>query len=353
MTEKRAMMLIALMMIVTLVLAALPAFAQGDIRPPAQRPPIRIDPRVIQRPQLQLRGPEIQFQARFDDRMLERGRSLSLYRLQAPRINQQTLNLLGERLGIRGDTVQSDSMLSMTSGNGGFIMVDQKFGRLVFNVNLAELIDDTPGQLPSDREAGEIALEFLRGNELLPNAEQAAVVHVGGISSASFDPGSGRQGQTMAQALVVHLARNVDGVRVVGPGSKAVVQIGDGGKVAGGGVDWRALGDAQKLDARQVLSTEAVQRSIQDRLRREFSMARNIVVDRVGVFYYDAGDFLQPCVGFQAVVTSGEFKYPYFGQVALMQQPPVLVGPEAIPPEAREMLRMGAQDLKPDETQGD
>ncbi|GEM_PF-2991116 len=351
MTEKRAMLLIALMMVVTLVLAALPAFAQ--IGQPGQRPPVRLDPRVLQRPQLQLRGPEIQFQARFDDRMLERGRSMSLYRLQAPRVNQQTLSLLGDRLGIRGDTAQADGMLSMASGNGGFIMVDQKLGRLVFNVNLAELIDDTPGQLPSEREAGQIALEFLRGNELLPNAEQAVVAHVGGISSASFDPGTGQQGQAMTQALVVHLARNVDGVRVVGPGSKAIVQIGDGGKIAGGGVEWRALGDAQKLDARQLLGLPAVQSSIQDRLRREFSMARNIVVDQMGVFYYDSGDFLQPCVGFQAVVTSGEVKYAYFGQVALMQQPPVLVGPEAILPEAREMLRMGAQDLKPDETRGD
>lgn len=194
-------------------------------------------------------------------------------------------------------------------------------------------------------------MKFLQDHELMPDAKQAVVTHVGHINSASFDPNTGGESRAMVQAVVVYFARQVDGFRVVGPGSKAVVQIGDGGEIAGGGVEWRALGKADKLDSRQLLGVRDVENNFRNTLRSEFSMAKSIVVDRVGLFYHDAGGFLQPVVGFQAQVTSGEFTYSYFGQVALMRQPPVRVGPEQLSPEARELLQRGPRDLKP-ETEG-
>ncbi len=355
MTEKRATMLVALMIAVAFVLVALPVHAQGNGRPTLRTgPTIQVDPRILQRPQLQLRGPNIQFRAKFDDRLLERASGMNLYRLQDPAVNAETMRSLSEQLGMSGETTQFGGMMGMMSGDAGFMMLDPKLGRLVFNVNLAELVDDEAGKLPSDREAGPIAMKFLRDNELMPDMEQAVVTHVGHINSASFDPNTNRDSGAMVQAVVVHFARQVDGFRVVGDGSKAVVQIGDGGNIAGGGVEWRALGKAQKLSAEQFLGSEAVMRSIQSKLRGDFGMATSILVDRMGVFYYDRGGFLQPCVGFQAQVTSGEFTYSYFGQVALMQQPPVMVGLGQMPPEAREMLKMGGRDLKPEtDTEGD
>jgi len=355
MTGKRATMLVALMIAVAFVLVALPAEAQVREQPTVRPgPTLQVDPRILQRPQLQLRGPEIQFRAKFDDRLLERASGMNLYRLQESPLNAEMMRGLGERLGMGGEPVQSDGMVGMMGGDAGFMMLDPKMGRLVFNVNLAELVDDEAGRLPSDREAGAIAMKFLRDNELMPDMEQALVAHVGHINSASFDPNANRDSGAMVQATIVHFARHVDGFRVVGDGSKAVVQIGDGGAIAGGGVEWRALGKAQKLSPEQLLNTEAVMANIQSKLRGDFGMAKNILVDRVGLFYYDRGGFMQPCVGFQAQVTSGEFSYSYFGQVALMQKPPVLVGLGQLPPEAREMLKMGERDLKPDaEAPGD
>ena len=348
MTEKHAMKLVALTLIVAFILVALPLYAQVDNQPRIQRPRVntgpqlQIDPRVLQRPNLQLQLSKVQFRAQFDERLLERASQMNLYRLQAPPVNAETMMMLADRLGVDGERSQFDSMLGLAGGDAGFMMFDRDTGRLVFNTNLADLIDDNPGELPSDREAGQIAMQFLRENELMPDADQAVVAHIGRIMSTSD-----RANQPMAQALVVHFARQIDGFRVVGPGSKAVVQIGDGGKIAGGGVEWRALGNMTKLGPRQLRGVADVQKSIQDVLNREFGMAKGIVVDRVGVFYHDAGGYIQPVVGYQAQITSGEFSYAYFGQVPLMQQPPVQVVPQPISREILERLQKGPEDLKP------
>lgn len=353
MTDRRAMTAVAFMLIVAFILVALPVQAQVDNQPTIERPRVRtgpqlqIDPRIFQRPNLRLQLSNVEFRAKFDERLLERAVNMNLYRLQEPPVTMETMRMLGDRFAIGGEMVKFGNMVGATGGESGFLMLDPSTGRLAFNVNLAQQIDDDPGELPSDREASQIARQFLREMELMPDSDQAVVAHVGRIRSASFDPNTGRESGAMDQALVVHFARQVDDFRVVGPGSKAVVQIGDGGDIAGGGVEWRALGQPMKLDAEQLRGVDDVNSAIQATLGREFNMARGIVVDRVGLFYYDAGGFLQPVVGYQALVTSGEFRYNYFGQVALMQQPPVQVGPQQISPEIREMLQKGPEDLKP------
>jgi len=357
MTNRRVMIALALTVTVAFVLVATPAFAQVD-QPRIERPrvntgpTIQIDPQVLQRrPNLQLLGQNVEFRAKFDERLLERAGSLGLYQLQRSPITTQTMQRLGEEFAIGGEMINTGNLVAATGGEAGFMALDPGTGRLAFNINLAQHIDDSPGELPSDADAAKLAMEFLREHELMPDATQAVVAHVGRIRSASFDPQTGRESGAMDQALVVHFARQVDDIRVVGPGSKAVVQIGDGGDVIGGGVEWRALGRAQKLSAEALHDVNNINMAIRRQLGSEFNMAKGIVVDRVGLFYHDAGGYLQPVAGFQAQVTSGEFRYSYFGQVALMQQPPVQVGPEQISPEVREMLQMGPEELKP-QTEG-
>jgi hypothetical protein len=357
MTDRKVLLVVAFVITVAFILVAVPTHAQVETQPRIERPRVntgpqlQIDPQVLQRPNLRLRLSNVEFRAKFDERLLERASSMNLYRMQPSPINTETMQRLGERLGIEGEIVQTDDLIATASGQSGFMATVPGLGKLVFNVNLADQIDDRPGDLPSERQAGQIAMEFLRENELMPDAEQAVVAHIGRIRSASFDPRSGNEAGPIDQALVVHFARQVDDIRVVGPGSKAVVQIGDGGEIAGGGVGWRGLGDQMKLSPRQLHGVEAVNKSIQQQLGQEFGMANAIVVDRVGVFYHDAGGYLQPVVGYQAQVTSGEIRYSYFGQVPLMQQPPVQVGPQQISPEIREMLQKGPEDMQP-ETEG-
>ncbi|MFW6156008.1 MAG: hypothetical protein ACOC7J_01710 [Armatimonadota bacterium] len=353
MTDNRRLAVVATLITVAFILVALPVYAQVDDQPRIERPrvntgpQIQVDPRVLQRPNLQLRPQNIEFRARFDERLMERASRMNLYRLEDSPVNAETMMRLAEQYTVTGQQQQFGTMLAVTDEDNGFMMLDRETGRLAFNVDLADMIDDNPGDLPSDREAGQIAMEFLRENQLMPDAQQAVVAHIGRIMSTSD-----QINRPMAQALVVHFARQVDDVRVVGPGSKAVVQLGDGGKIAGGGVEWRALGKPIELDARQLRGVADVQKDIQSTLAREFKMARGIVVDRVGLFYHDAGGYLQPVVGYQAQIQSGEFSYSYFGQVPLMQQPPVQVGPQQISPEILERLQKGPEDLKP-QTEGE
>lgn len=318
-------------------------------QPRLERPPIRVDPRTGPRPELRIDRANIQFRAQLDEGMLERARAMRVYRLERPRLDGATMGRVGADLGLRGEMTRFDTMITQTSGDAGFMMLDQETGRLAFNVNLAELLDGTPTDLPSEPEAAQIALDFLRQHDLMPDSDQAVVAHIGRIRSATFDPGTNTDSGPMDQALVVYFARQVDGFRVVGPGSTAVVQIGAGGggaagRIAGGGVQWAALGQPTELDPAQLRGAEALLTDIRDFLSREHWMASRIVVDEIGVFYYDAGGFLQPVVGYQAQITTGELDYQFFGQVAMLERPPVRVGPEPVSAEMRERLQQPPRD---------
>lgn len=352
MTDRRVARAVAVVAAAALMTAVLPSLAQVQERQqprierpgPTGGPEIRIDPRLPQRPELQAAAANITFRAQFDERMLERASQMRLYRMQRPALDADVMRRVGDDLGLRGDMTRLGDLIGYTTEETGFMMLAPETGRMAFSVNLVDLIDDTPTDLPSEREAQQIAMEFLRENDLLPNAEQAVVAHIGRIRSASFDPGTGQDSGAMDQALVVYFARQVDGFRVVGPGSTAVVQIGAGGgggsgRIAGGGIQWAALGQPAEIERGQLHSVEAVNSSIRDFLAREHWMANRILVDQVGVFYYDSGGFLQPVVGYQAQITTGELNYQFFGQVPLLQRPPVRVGPEPVTEEMREQLQ--------------
>jgi len=230
MTDNRRLMVVATLITVAFILVALPVHAQVDDQPRIERPRVntgpqlQIDPRVLQLPDLRLRTTNVQFRAQFDERLLERARGMSLYRLQNSPVNVETMMRLAEQYTVTGQRQQFGSIIAVADQDAGFMMFDSETGRLAFNIDLADLIDDTPGDLPSDRQAGEIAMQFLRENQLMPNPEQAVVAHVGRIRSASFDPGTGRESGPMDQALVVHFARQVDGFLTLSPATVAQVR---------------------------------------------------------------------------------------------------------------------------------
>ncbi|MBD3292385.1 MAG: hypothetical protein GF393_05640 [Armatimonadia bacterium] len=349
MTSRTAMALIALMVLAGLMLAILPAFAQVD-QPRIERPRVntgptlQVDPQILQRrPNLQVLNQKVQMRAQFDERLHERAAGMRAYSLQRSPVTRETVRLLGADYLMAGQLRSEGNTFEATSDDVVWqpISLDRETGRLTFQFNLAELIDGVPGDLPSDQDAAKVAMEFLQGYNLMPNSEQAVVAHIGRIKSM-FD----KVMRPAIEAKVVHFARNVDGFRVVGQGSKAVVQIGDGGEVAGGGVQWRALGRSKQLGPEQLRSVEDINGAIVQRLVSEFGGSESIVLERVGLFYHDEGGYMQPVAGFQASIATADTRFSYFGQVPVMQNPPVKIGPEPITKEMREMLQMGSEDMQ-------
>ncbi len=371
MKHRHAMRIAALSVIVALVLVGLSATVPAQDRDvQIQRPgPTQINPEDlrIQRPRIQLdpqilqqlgRGPEIVFEAKLDPEILERTASLEVFRLQRPYVNENTMRNLADRyFGGEMRQMQSDRFLAMFDERGSnFLAFAPRTGLLTMERGMADQIDDRPGELPGEERAVDIARSFLREARLMPPQDQSKMVlaEVGRIRSASFDPASGQEGQPLTQMLTVYFARQLGDIRVIGPGSKAVVQIGDGGEVVGAGLRWRALGKAQKIGRDALRSPDQVMADVRQFITREMRGASRVVVDHMGLYYWDnGGEYLQPVVGYQCVVQLPDMKLNYFGRSPLLNNPPEMVVPQPVGKDAIEMLQQSPREIRAPREEGD
>lgn len=361
MTIKLAMRIAAMLVTLTLICLTLPGvMAQREgpvIRQPAPGPIIIQPPGPIVRPGplvLQpMLGPSITFEAKLDPALLERASNLRVLRLAPPKYDEGFLRELVQRTapGLGGsEQTQVGGMVALSDQSGNFAMVDRESGLLSFSFGMVDQIDDRPGDLPDERRARAIARDFLMQNGLAPaNIEQLTMPYVGHIRSASFNPETGQESGPMLQMLTVYFGRMLDDTEVIGNSSKMIVQIGDGGKVVGAGVNWREVAQALPVGARNLRSADQISQDIQTFLRREFVAGQRLVVRQLGLFYYDnGGQYIQPVIGFEVRVQSGEMPpYNYFGQVAVLSNPPEMVGMGPLADEALKALRQGPQDMAP------
>ncbi|MGD9497808.1 MAG: hypothetical protein AB7Y46_16010 [Armatimonadota bacterium] len=345
---RMAALLIAVLVV---VVAALTLSAEAQERPPIriQRPPVQLPREILVR----AAGPTVAFETRIDPNLLQRASGLNVYRLEPPRFDRSVFGALGERLfegQLRGQQVQLEGLMAMSSADNpsDFLLLDTQSGLLSFSRGMADQIDDRRGELPGEEQAASIARNFLMQMGLGPRDEkQMVLAHVGRIRSRSFDPQTGNEGPVLDQMLTVYFGRQVDDLMVVGGGSKMIVQIGDGGRGVGAGVRWRELGAATRVDAKNLRSAEQLMQDIRTFMGTEQRQAQRVAITRAALFYYDnGGNFLQPILGYQARIRAGEFEYNYFGQTALLVNPPELVGPEPLSRQAVETLQKGAEDLQ-------
>ncbi len=306
-------------------------------------------------------GPKIVFEKNINPEWIRDAAKMKLYRLQPSKLGSAQFNSLAQQLfgtNMNREDTSPDGMLVRTdaANPSNFMMLDPASGLLSISRGMADLIDDNPGQLPGEETAVKIARDFLNQYGLGPgNNNEMQLAHIGHIRSQSFDPRTGKEGPTRDQMLTVYFSRLIDGKEVVGGGSKMIVQVGDGGKVAGAGIRWRELGNATLVGEKGIRSAERIQSDIQAFLRREQKLASEVRIMQTGLFYYDdGGNYMQPVIGYEAMVSTGELRLRYFGQTALLTNPPERVGPEPLSESARKMLQMGTQDVKPpDAREGD
>lgn len=298
-------------------------------------------------------APTIEFQAQLSPELLKRAENLRVLRLAPPKYDEGFLQELLARTapGLSGgERTQVGGMFAVSDQGGNFAMLDRESGLLSFSFGMTDQIDDRPGDLPDERRARAIARDFLVQNGLAPaNLQQLTTPYVGRISSASFDPATGAESQPMVQMLTVYFGRMIDDTEVIGNSSKMIVQIGDGGKVVGAGVNWREVAQALPVGARNVRGAEQIMEDIRTFLRQELIQGERAVVRQMSIFYYDnGGNYIQPVVGYEVQVQAGRMPaYRYFGQTALLLNPPEMVGPAPLSEEALKGLQLGPQDMAP------
>lgn len=338
-------------------------------------------PEVLPSPAL---GQQIVFKEMPSEEILARAAKLQVYELQPVEIDRGSFDSLAKQLfpgGLEGRPVQVNGVIGMSDAEkpSNFMMLELETGYLSFTHGMANQIDDKPGNLPSDDKAVEIARDFLRKNNLRPgNVEEMVLGRIGRVHSTSFDPRTGKKGPVRDQMLTVYLARQIDNIPVIGSGSKMIVRIGDEGEVVGGARRWTELGHGRRLKPEDLRSISELMKDIEIFLSQEMNQippqlsvkiaageippfpAQRIEIIQFALVYYDnGGKYIQPALGYEANVrgtnpqTGKEWEYYYFGQTALLRDPPERVGPEPVSEEARRSLRRSLPEKRPPAREAD
>jgi hypothetical protein len=186
-------------------------------------------------------------------------------------------------------------------------------------------------------------------NKLGPgNPTEMTLAHVGHIRSVSFDPNTGEHGPVRDQMLTVYFQRKLNGVPVIGSGSKMIVRIGDDGKVVGGARRWTEFGRARALTRKDLRSVRQLTQDIETFLSKELGEAERIeVVQFTPVYYDNGGKYIQPALAYEANVIGKDLQYAYLGQTALLRDPPERVGPAPVSREARRLVKKSSPDEEP------
>jgi hypothetical protein len=198
-------------------------------------------------------------------------------------------------------------------------------GDIAFSRNFARYIGDFAPQLPDDDKAVQYAVDFLRDSRLLPaNQDELKVSHVGGLRSNTVSK-DGKPGPVIDKLKTVSFSRTLDGLPVIGSGSKMVVNLGDGGEVIGVIRRWRELDKPTRLDVAEVLTEDEALASLKKLILEEFGEDSRWDIINAQLAYYDNNGYaIQPVYAFQTKIQLADLKLPpieYMGVVSAMRKP--------------------------------
>jgi hypothetical protein len=181
--------------------------------------------------------------------------SLSSYRLEPAEVNEAYVRRIASALGMQ---------LTAGAAQGGRWSVSEagrepseKRRLTVFEASgaltymLPELIfapAETQPALPSEAEALDLAVRFLREADLLPADARTGIdqVRFSRTTATERDTQEGRDLRQIVTNIEVRFPRTLDGYEVRGPGAKLYVAFGEKGRIVGVTKVWRA---SEKADA--------------------------------------------------------------------------------------------------------
>jgi hypothetical protein len=246
------------------------------------------------------------------------------------------------------------------------IWQNNKNGNLFFSNQKTNFLHMTKVSLPEGERAMSLATSFMKDLAILPaDFENAELLHVGGMFSQDL-----RDGKTTAK--VQHLVslqwgRVLNGFPVQGPGSKIVVELGNGGEVVSLSKKWnpvqtgplmirpelkireplhpemkmeegqRRIEEERKIDPgmlqikpilSEYLNAEEVKKLILNELAEEHKTAELVEIHSVRLVYYDrSGNYIQPAYAVEMFVMGKGFEFQYLYHVAALRNPPEPIYP--------------------------
>ena len=198
-------------------------------------------------------------------------------------------------------------------------------GDISFNRNFGRYIGDFAPKLPANERAVKYAIIFLEDNRLMPaNPEELEVAHIGGLRSNAVLKG-GEPGPIIDKLKTISFSRSLNGLPVIGAGSKLVVNIGDNGEVIGVIRRWRELSEPTHLKVSEVITEGEALKTLKSKLVEEFGEESQGEIMDIQLAYYDNnGSTIQPVYAFQTKIQLADLSLPpidYMGVVPAMRKP--------------------------------
>jgi len=185
--------------------------------------------------------------------------------------------------------------------------IDASNGAFLLNTGLKRYSgDESSRNLPSDKEAPELARKHLINTGFLPkNRQEIVLAHVGGLNMAVSK--EGRSVGNYRKLVTVRFNRVLNGLTVQGPGSKIVVQLGQDGELQGMIHNWPEV-RAKSLPAAALKSDEEIRRETGLRLRSEAGEAQAVTIRSSRMVLYDDGrGDIEPAIH---VIADARYKGP-------------------------------------------
>ncbi|MET0356098.1 MAG: hypothetical protein ABW044_04925 [Cellvibrio sp.] len=222
-------------------------------------------------------------------------------------------------------------------------------GDVSFNRNFSRYLGSFVPKLPATDSALKYANLFLEQNKLLPaNPEELKVAHVGGLRSASI-LSTGRAGPVIDKLVTITYSRQLNGVPVIGAGSKLVVNIGDSGEVIGVTRRWRELDKPTRLDSSEILSEKEALELSNRQILSEFGEKSRVEVLQTQVAYFDNnGETIQPVFAFQTKIQLADQKLPpveYISVIPAMRKPIENLNLTQFDPAALKVIQSGSSTI--------
>lgn len=196
-----------------------------------------------------------------------------------------------------------------------------------FHRNFSRYLGDYQPKLPSTDEAIKSGLAFLQENLLLPAVRgELVLAHAGGLRATSTIDGK-QAGPIIDKLVTLNYSREVNGLPVIGPGSKIVMDIGENGELIGLLRHWRELSPkATEISGTEIVSTDEALRLVKQQIITEFGDDAQFEVLQTKMAYFDNnGRFLQPVYAFETKVFLRDQQvepFAYVGVIPAMINPP-------------------------------
>jgi len=218
-------------------------------------------------------------------------------------------------------------------------------GDVNFSRNFSRYLGNFVPKLPTPDAAVKVATEFLKQNRLLPaNPEELKVAHVGGLRTTSV-LATGKPGPVVDKLVTISFARELNGVPVIGAGSKVIINVGDGGEIIGVSRRWRELDKPVRLTGNDILSEKEAVELSQRQILSEFGEKSRVEILQTQIAYFDNnGATLQPVFAFQTKVHLADQKLPavdYVSVIPAMRKPIENLNLTQLDPAALKLIKAG------------